>query len=69
MPSDGDVTLRGHRDALSRIQPDDATAFVDLSGLGEGEYTLTVHADSLRDAGVARIEPAAIKVRISSARN
>lgn len=69
MPSDVDVTLRGNRDALSRIQSDDATAFVDLSGLGEGEYTLTVHADSLRDAGVARIEPAAIKVRISSARN
>jgi len=69
MPSDVDVTLRGNREALSRIQPDDATAFVDLSGLGEGEYTLTVHADSLRDAGVARIEPAAIKVRISSARN
>jgi YbbR domain-containing protein len=69
MPSDVDVTLRGSRDALSRFQPDDATAFVDLSGLGEGEYTLTVHADSSRDAGVARIEPAAVQVRITSARN
>ena len=69
MPSGVDVTLRGSREALSRIQPDDATAFVDLSGLGEGDYTLTVHADSLRDAGIARIEPAAVKVRISSARN
>jgi YbbR domain-containing protein len=69
LPSDVDVTLRGNREALSRIQPDDATAYVDLSGLGPGEYTLTVHADSSRDAGVARIEPAAIQVRISSARN
>ena len=34
------------------IQPDDATAFVDLAGLGAGDYTLTVHADSSRDAGV-----------------
>jgi hypothetical protein len=28
-----------------------------------------VHADSSRDAGVARIEPAAIAVRITSAKN
>jgi YbbR domain-containing protein len=69
LPSDVDVTLRGNREALSRIQPDDASAFVDLSGLGAGQYTLTVQADSSRDAGVARIEPAAIQVRISSARN
>jgi YbbR domain-containing protein len=68
-PSAVDVTLRGSRDALTRIQPDDATAFVDLSGLGAGEYTLTVHAESSRDAGVARIEPAAIQVRITDVRN
>ena len=51
------------------IQPDDATAFVDLAGLGAGEYTLTVHADSSGDAGVARIDPAAIQVRITIAKN
>lgn len=69
IPSEVDVTLRGNREALSRIQPDDATAFVDLAGLGAGDYTLTVYADSSRDAGVARIEPAVIQVRITSARN
>ncbi len=68
-PSEVDVTLRGSREALSRLQPDDATAFVDLAGLGAGEYTLTVHAETSRDAGVARIEPAAIAVRITSAKN
>lgn len=69
IPSEVDVTLRGNREALSRIQPEDATAFVDLAGLGAGEYRLTVNADSSRDAGVARIEPAVIQVRITSARN
>ena len=68
-PSGVDVTLRGNREALSRIQPDDATAFVDLAGLGAGVYTLTVYADSSRDAGVARIEPAAIQVQITSVKN
>jgi len=69
IPSDVDVTLRGNKEALARIRPDDAMAFVDLSGLGAGDYTLTVYADSSSDAGVARIEPAAIQVRITSARN
>lgn len=69
IPSDVDVTLRGNKEAFARMRPDDATAFVDLSGLGAGEYTLTVYADSSSDAGVARIEPAAIKVRITSAGN
>ncbi len=69
IPSEVDVTLRGSREALARIQPDDATTFVDLAGLGAGEYTLTVHAESSRDAGVARIEPAVIAVRITDARN
>jgi hypothetical protein len=30
---------------------------------------VTVHADSSRDAGVTRIDPAAIAVRITSAKN
>jgi YbbR domain-containing protein len=69
IPSEVDVTLRGSREALARIQPDDATAYVDLTDMGVGEYTVPVHADSSRDAGVARIEPAAIAVRITSAKN
>jgi len=67
-PSEVDVTLRGNREALTRVQPDDATAFVDLTDLGIGDYTVTVYADSSRDAGVARIEPPAIQVRITSAK-
>ena len=69
VPSEVDVTLRGDREALARLQADDATAYVDLDGLGVGEYTLTVHAESSRDAGVARLEPAAIQVQITSAKN
>ena len=68
-PSGVDVTLRGSREALARLQPDDTTGFVDLSGLGVGEYTLTVHAESSRDAGVARIDPAAIRVRVANVKN
>jgi YbbR domain-containing protein len=69
LPTAVDVTLRGDKEALSRMEPDDATAFVDLAGLGAGEYTLTVRAESSRNAGVTRIEPASIQVRINSATN
>jgi YbbR domain-containing protein len=69
LPPAVDVTLRGDREALSRIEADDATAFVDLAGLGAGEYTLPVRAESSREAGITRVEPATIQVRISSATN
>jgi hypothetical protein len=67
-PPSVDVTLRGNREALNRILADDVTAYIDLSGLGAGEYTLPPHADASQDVGVARIEPTTVKVRITSAK-
>jgi YbbR domain-containing protein len=69
IPSGVHVTLRGNREALARLEPDDTTAFVDLGGLGVGDYTLTVHAESSRDAGIARLEPSAVQVQITSAKD
>lgn len=65
-PAVVDVTLRGSRDALSRVDPDDIVVDVDVSGLGPGEYMLTPHAEASDDAGVARIEPSTVKVRVNS---
>jgi YbbR domain-containing protein len=59
------VSLRGSRDALARLQSDDVRAFVDVTGLGTGQYPMTVHADVKREAGVTRIEPSVVQVRIS----
>lgn len=67
-PSSVEVTLRASREALGRIDPDAVAAYVDLSGLGAGEYQLTVRADATRDAGVTHIEPATVQVRITSGR-
>lgn len=69
VPSVVDVSLRGSRDGLTRVEPDDVKVYVDVSGLGAGHYTLTVRADAPHDAGVTRIEPATILVQIASARN
>jgi YbbR domain-containing protein len=66
VPPAVEVTLRGNRDALDRVAPDDLTAFIDLDGLGPGQYSLTVHAESSRDAGVARVTPSSVQVRVTS---
>jgi YbbR domain-containing protein len=68
MPNAVDVTLRGSRDVMSRIGIDDATVYVDLAGLGAGEYQLTVHADAAHDAGVTNIEPSIVQIRITIAK-
>lgn len=66
VPSTVDLTIRGNRDTLGRIEADDITAFIDVGGLGPGRYTLNVHADPSRDAGVTRIEPASVQVQVTS---
>jgi YbbR domain-containing protein len=68
VPAQVNVGLRGDHDALSRVEPDTVMAYVDLAGLGAGQYTLTVRADSSNDVGVTRIDPPTIQVRISSAK-
>jgi len=68
-PASVDVGLRAAREALSRVEPDNIVAYVDVGGLGAGLYTLTVHADSPPDVGITRIEPASVQVRIASGRD
>ncbi len=68
-PDAVDVGLRGSREALSRVGPDDVMAYVDLAGLGVGEYMLTVRVDSSRDAGVTHVTPSMILVRIANVKN
>jgi len=60
IPSAVDMTLRGSREALARVEADDIVAYVDLAGLGPGEYSLSP------DAGVTRIEPSSVQVQIIS---
>ena len=66
VPAAVELTVRGNREALGRVAADDLAAFIDLAGLGPGQYSLTVHADSSRDAGVTRVNPDSVQVRITS---
>jgi YbbR domain-containing protein len=64
VPSTISVVLRGSREGLSRVDNSEVIAFVDLAGLGPGEYPLEVRVDASDDAGAARIEPSTVQVRI-----
>ena len=67
VPSDIDIVLRGSKEGLARVKSDSIIAFVDVAGLGAGEYSLGVQVDA-SDAGVARIIPATVQVTISRAK-
>jgi YbbR domain-containing protein len=42
--------------------------YVNLAGLGPGEHVVNVQVDALQDAGIARINPDTVRVKISSAK-
>jgi YbbR domain-containing protein len=66
VPATVSIGLRGGREAMDRLDVDTVRLYVDLAGLGPGQYTLTVHADAPRDVGVTRIEPASVQVKVTS---
>lgn len=65
-PPAAEIVLRGSREGLSHVSTENIRAVVDVSGLGVGEYNLDVHAEASQDAGVVRISPATVRVRINS---
>jgi YbbR domain-containing protein len=64
MPQTTAVTVRGRRQALDAMRAGTINAFVDLAGLGPGQYNLRVQFDPTESFGVASTEPAVVQVTI-----
>jgi len=58
------VTVRGSKEALTKLRGDNVTAFVDLAGLGSGRYNLRVQVDPAERFGVVAVDPAVVAVVI-----
>ena len=58
------VTVRVRRDALATVDAETINAFVDLAGLGPGQYNLQVQFDPTQNFGVTAAEPASVQVTI-----
>jgi len=64
MPRTTTVTVRGRRDAIDSMKTETIAAFVDLAGLGPGQYNLRVQFDPTESFGVSASEPAVVQVTI-----
>ncbi|HEX4936481.1 MAG TPA: CdaR family protein, partial [Gemmatimonadaceae bacterium] len=58
------VTVRVRRDALDTVSAGAINAFVDLAGLGPGQYNLRVQFDPTQNFGVTAAEPSSVQVTI-----
>jgi YbbR domain-containing protein len=58
------LSVRGRREALSGVDANTVDAFVDLAGLGPGQYNLRVQVDPSQHFGVSEINPAVVGVTI-----
>jgi YbbR domain-containing protein len=63
-PSWVDVVVRGRPDAVEAMRAESVSAFVDLAGLGPGQYNLRVQFDPTQSFGVSTAEPAVVQVTI-----
>jgi len=63
-PLTASVTVRGRREALDAMRAETIDAFVDLAGLGPGQYNLRVQFDPTERFGVTATEPAVVRVTI-----
>lgn len=63
-PSFTRVVVRGRRSALDAIRAETIDAFVDLAGLGPGQYNLRVQIDPTQNFGVSSTDPAVVRVTI-----
>ena len=64
VPEVAKVTIRGPREALTKVRPDGIDAFVDLTGLGPGHYNLKVQVDPSQDFGLESVTPGTVVVTI-----
>jgi YbbR domain-containing protein len=58
------ITVRGRRQALDSMRTEAIDAFVDLAGLGPGQYNLRVQVDPTQNFGVSSTDPAVVQVTI-----
>jgi hypothetical protein len=56
--------MRGRRDAIDAMRAETIDAFVDLAGLGPGQYNLRVQFDPTETFGVTATEPGVVQVTI-----
>ena len=63
-PTHVTVTVRGSREELGTLVERQIAAWVDLNGLGPGQYRLPVRVDAPMTIDVAKVSPQTVEVRV-----
>lgn len=63
-PTHVTVTVRGSREQLGALAETQLAAWVDLNGLGPGQYRLPVRVDSPLMVDLAKVTPDTVEVRV-----
>jgi YbbR domain-containing protein len=63
-PSTVKVRVRGTQEAISKIRDASIVAYVDLEGIGEGDYGLPVRLEPAADVGVDQLDPAIVNIHV-----
>ncbi len=58
------VRIRGPKDIVERLQVDNIDAYIDMAGLGVGQYTLPVRVHLAPTVTAVRIEPPQVRVHL-----
>jgi len=64
IPDTSEIVVKGSRDALSELSPDDFRVFVEVKGLRKGEYLLPVRVFVTQPVEIISRNPRNIKVII-----
>jgi YbbR domain-containing protein len=63
-PSMARVTIRGRLPSLDSVHAETIDAFVDLAGLGPGQYNLRIQIEANQAFGVSSTDPSVVQVTI-----
>jgi hypothetical protein len=63
-PSTVRVRARGTKEAISKIRDASIVAYVDLEGIGEGDYGLPVRLEPSVDVGLDQLDPTIVNIHV-----
>ncbi len=58
------VRVRGTKEAIEKIRDTSIVAYVDLGGIGRGDYGLPVRLEPTPDVGVDQLDPTIVSIHV-----
>jgi hypothetical protein len=56
--------VRGTKDVVAKIRDTSIVAYVDLEGIGRGDYGLPVRLEPTADVGVDQLDPTIVSIHV-----